>query len=234
MATMFTILLVLHVVIAALALGSGFVALFAPKGRSLHRSAGQVFVTAMLAMTAIAFVLALMHNDRISIVPSLLSFYLVATGFRTVTRLQSTPDAIDFALLVLAFAVAGTGYALGYFASRGPGGLDANGFPPTIYFAFASIALLAGALDLRQRVAAVSHGRHCLARHLWRMGLALLIATTSFFQGQDQVFPKPLQGTLVLELPPIAVIGMLLYWLTRLFLGSLNRPARPVADEPLA
>jgi uncharacterized membrane protein len=216
----FSVLLFLHVSIAAIGLVSGAIALFSPKGDGLHRLAGKTFLVSMLAMTAIAFVIAIGRDDRISIVPSMLTFYLVATGWRTVMRRRAGSAQLDLALLLLALAAGTTGFLLGWAPAHAATGLDDKGFPAAVYFIFGSIALFAASLDVRTLLAAGLRGGHRLARHLWRMCLALLIATTSFFQGQEQVFPERLQGSFLLKIPALAVIAMMLYWLLRLGIGG--------------
>jgi hypothetical protein len=54
-----------------------------------------------------------------------------------------------------------------------------------------------------------------LKRHLWRMCLALWIATSSFFLGQAQVFPKAIRGSGVLTIPVLTVLVVMFYWLWR-------------------
>lgn len=222
----FSVLLFLHVSIAAIGLASGAVALFSPKGDGIHRLAGKVFMVSMLAMTAVAFVIAIGRDDRISIVPAMLTFYLVATGWRTVMRRHAGSGRFDLALLFFAFAIAISGFVLGWGPAHTATGMDDKGFPAAVYFTFGSIALLAACLDIRTLLAAGLRGGHRLARHLWRMCLAMLIATTSFFQGQEQVFPERLQDSFLLKIPAIAVIAMMLYWLLRLGIGGALRSWR--------
>lgn len=224
----FDILLIVHVVVGGLALIGGFLALAAPKGGVLHRKSGTVFLVAMLAMTTIALVLALMHRDLISIVPAMLTFYLVATGWRAV-HVARTDPRIDGGLLALALAASITGYALGHHAAAMPSGSDDKGFPSTIYFVFASVALIASASDLIPLIKGPLRGLRRLARHVWRLSGAMFIATTSLFQGQEQVFPKVLQGSIWLQLPAFAVIGMAFYWLIRLALRKPPRRRVPAA-----
>lgn len=222
----FSILLFLHVSIAAIGLASGAVALFSTKGDPLHRLAGKVFLVSMLVMTAIALIIAIGRNDRISIVPAMLTFYLVATGWRTVTRRRAGSGRLDLALLLFALVTGTTGFLLGWGPAHASTGLDDKGFPAAAYFIFGSIALFAACLDVRTLLAAGLRGGHRLARHLWRMSLAMLIATTSFFQGQAQVFPERLQGSFLLKVPALAVIAMMLYWLLRLAAGGALRSWR--------
>ena len=222
---LFSVLLGLHVTIAALALIAGAVALAASKGGLLHRQAGITFLATMLAMTAIALMLALMHHDLISIVPSMLTFYLVASGWRTVAAGGADASSADHALTLLAMLAAATGYALGFHAANMPSGSDDKGFPSTVYFVFASVALLAAGGDIYLVAAGPARGIRRLVRHVWRMAVAMFIATTSLFQGQEQVFPKSLEGSLWLQLPALWVIAVTLYWLTRL---ALRKPPRPL------
>ena len=59
-------------------------------------------------------------------------------------------------------------------------------------------------------------GARRLARHLWRMGFAMFIATASFFVGQPKVFPEPLRGAFALRaIPVVMFIAVTLYWLVR-------------------
>ncbi|MEO9133111.1 MAG: hypothetical protein ABI240_18135 [Sphingomonas sp.] len=228
----FSLLIFLHVSIAAIGLASGAVALFSQKGDPLHRLAGRVFLVSMLAMTAIAFVIAIGRDDRISIVPAMLTFYLVATGWRTVTRRPAGSGALDLALLVLALATGASAFLLGWGPAHAVTGLDNKGFPAAPYFIFGSIAVFAAGLDVRTLMAGGLRGGHRLARHLWRMCLAMLIATTSFFQGQEQVFPTRLHGSLLLKIPALAVIAMLFYWLLRLGIGGARRSWQARARNP--
>ena len=58
---------------------------------------------------------------------------------------------------------------------------------------FATVALLAGAGDVRMIRSRGLQGAARLARHLWRMSFALFIGAFSFFLGQAKVIPKPVR-----------------------------------------
>lgn len=58
-------------------------------------------------------------------------------------------------------------------------------------------------------------GARRIARHLWRMSLALLIATASLFLGQPQVFPEVLRESVLLSAPVLLIIIMHFFWLIR-------------------
>jgi hypothetical protein len=61
------------------------------------------------------------------------------------------------------------------------------------------------------------HGVHRIARHLWRMTLAMFIATASFFLGQADEFPAALRDFRLLSLPVVLVLLALIYWPLRVF-----------------
>jgi hypothetical protein len=103
--------------------------------------------------------------------------------------------------------------------------------PSVPYFVFGAVAALAAGLDLRMVIRGGVVGAQRIARHLWRMCLALLIAVISFFLGQSQVFPTAIQDSAILYVPEIAVLGLLIFWMFRVQLskryrnGAPNRPA---------
>src|SRR5690606_12340829 len=87
-------------------------------------------------------------------------------------------------------------------------------------FIFASFVALAALLDLRVILVGGLYGAQRIARHVWRMCMALFIAVGSFFLGQMQVFPEEMQRIEIVSLPVIAVVLIMLYWMIRvLFTG---------------
>ncbi len=61
---------------------------------------------------------------------------------------------------------------------------------PFLYFIFGSIALLFAASDVRMVVRGGVSGAQRIARHLWRMSLALLFAMLSFYPSRAHLFPR--------------------------------------------
>ena len=99
------------------------------------------------------------------------------------------------------------------------------GFPPPLFFTFGPIALLAAIGDIRVLRAGAPQGRRRLVRHLWRMCVALFIATASFFLGQAKAIPAPLRTTPLLLILALFPLTVMLYWLVRLHF----RTGRPIA-----
>ena len=117
--------------------------------------------------------------------------------------------------MLAALAVSLTLFTFGLEAFASPSG-KLYGMPPFPFFIFGSIGLLAAGGDLRLIALGGVHilrGTPRLARHLWRMSFALLIAAFSFFLGQVKVIPKPIRIVPLLAVPPLVVLATMLYWL---------------------
>lgn len=216
-------MLLIHIAAGLLALLSGGIALFARKADSWHRRGGLAFAVAMLAMTASGALLAAWKWERISMLAAALTAYLVCTGVLTVRRTVQESRALYTLLMLFGLATALMGYAFGLTVlatARQPGW-------SALFFIFASFALLGAVLDLRLLRSGGITGSARLARHLWRMGLALWLATMSFFLGQARHFPQPLRESGVLALPVLVVAVTVLYWLVRTL--RRRRAAAPAA-----
>jgi hypothetical protein len=197
----------LHVLAGATALAAGATAMIATKGSAQHRKAGSVFAVAMLVMSSTGAVMAAGIGERGSIIAGLLTFYMVASGWLTVRRTVVEARTWLVACATLALGLAATA---GFWAmTLLPGG------SASIYYVFGAIALLAGSLDVRLLRTGAIAGANRLARHLWRMGFAMFVATGSFFLGQADEIPEPLRIYPLLALPVIAVVLFTPYWLVR-------------------
>lgn len=216
---MTTPLLVFHVLAGSLALLGGATALIAGKGGSLHRRAGQVFVITMLAMSASGALLAAWNPpNRISVIAGVLSFYLVASGWQTVHARLASSRTITATLSLAAALVGSWGVSIALTQTSGAGRV--------LFGAFAGLALLGAMLDLHVLRHGPRKGRHRLLRHLWRMTLAMLLATASLFLGQADELPAPWRIWPLLALPPLAVLAALCRWLWRIGRGPRRLAAR--------
>src|ERR1044071_7062559 len=97
-------ILAFHIAGGLLAVVAGYAALFAPKGKWLHRRAGLLFVWAMLAMGAGAAIVGL-ARDKPTWTGGFVVAYYVLTALRTVLR-QGPPTRADLALTGLGIAAA--------------------------------------------------------------------------------------------------------------------------------
>jgi uncharacterized membrane protein len=205
-------LLTIHIIAGSVGILTGFVALFAVKGATLHRKIGIVFVVAMLTMSILGATIAAVWNvgPEVNIPVGLLTAYLVMTSLSTVRPPASASRWLNPALMVLTLVLGLTLTAEGFRILAGPNAKFAG-----MFFIFGAVALLATAGDIRMIRSGPLQGAFRLARHLWRMSFALLIAAFSFFIGQAKVIPKPIRIIPLLLIPPLVVLATLLYWLWR-------------------
>jgi uncharacterized membrane protein len=220
--------LVLHIGGASVGLASGAVAMVARKGERLHRAAGNVFFVSMLTMSGVAAIVSPMLPDRISAVAGLFTFYLTATAWATVRRRPGEAGFFEVGAMFGGLGVAALFLSLARIAAMRPGGV-LEGQSYEIGVAFGLIALLAAALDLRTVQRGGLSGTPRVARHLWRMCLALFMASGSFFLGQQQVLPEALRGSPILFVPALAPLAAMVFWLVRVRFARAFRPVAAAA-----
>lgn len=216
--------LVLHIAGGTLGIASGSVALAARKGGTAHRIAGDIFVVSMMVMAAIGAAVSPLLPQRANVVPGMLTFYLVGSSWLTMRSRGRLTRAGEVLGLLFAVATAGLGIYFGNVAAAAPSGqLDHSA--PSDYYLFAGLTAFAAALDVRALlVVGGLVGAARLARHLWRMLVALLIGCVSLFLGQAKVFPAALRGSPLMFLPELLVAGALIFWLARVWIMGRGRP----------
>ncbi|MBU1188155.1 MAG: hypothetical protein KKC01_03910 [Gammaproteobacteria bacterium] len=204
----------IHIAAGSIGLIAGTVALFARKGRTVHRQGGMVFVIAMLAMSASAIPLAVWAQKTTSVMGGCLTFYLVLTSFLTIRRPHERFDWVVIGAALAGISLAVVFYSLGMEGLRSSTG-TINGLMPEAMFVFGSVALIAALGDVRVTLVRAVSRPYRIARHLWRMCFALLMAAVSFFLGQAQVLPELLRNSPVPALIPVVVVILMFYWILR-------------------
>jgi uncharacterized membrane protein len=207
-------LLPIHIIAGLTALASGAVALGALKGGKLHRKSGLIFVYAMVTLSGSGAAIAALKAQRINVIAGVLTFYLVTTALLTVRHRVRGFDWMDAGVMLVGLTVGIVSVSFGVEALNSATG-KIDEYPPAIGFIFGGVALLAALGDARMLLARGIQGAHRLARHLWRMCLAMFIATASFFLGQAQVFPEALRNSGLLSIPVLLVLLLMVYWLAR-------------------
>lgn len=215
-----------HIGMGTIGLMSGAVAMLFRKGSRGHRQAGNVFFVSMLLMAATGAWLAYLEPDLLSVVAGSLTFYLVATAWAVVMRKPATCGRFEWIAMLAASGIAVAAFGGGIEAvSSIEGRKDGSSAPP--YFIFGTVALIAALLDANMIRRGGVSGAARLARHLWRMLFALLLATAALFLGQPQVFPEAMRSIGILVLPVFTVMAAMIFWLVSVHV-SPRRP-RPVA-----
>ncbi len=208
-------LLFLHITGGSLAIVSGIVASFAPKGAVVHRVAGTVFFISMLVATGIGAAVApfLTDGQRVNTVAGTLGFYLVLTAWLAAKR-EVRNGLLEKIGLVIALATVSAGVLFAIEASRSPTG-TIDDSPPQAFYLFMIIGGFAAFGDLN----AILRGRLSeaarIARHLWRMCAAFIMAAGSFFLGQQKFLPEFVHGSPWLFASVLLPLALMLFWLVR-------------------
>ena len=204
-------MLIFHIIAGSLVLLFGSIALFAPKGLRLHKLAGNIFFTAMIILSLTVVYLEL-QLDEFPIM-GIFSLYFASTSWVTVKRQAGKIGRFEFCAFLCITMVAITFYKWGWDIIYNEKALEGT-LPIEMYFVLGSVATFAAILDLNMILRGGLVGSHRIARHLWRMCIALLLATMSFL-AQD-IFPEFIQNTGLPWSPVILLILMMIYWLCRL------------------
>ena len=197
-----------HVLAGAIAILTGYVALFAMKGARVHRRAGVIFAGSMMVMSLSGAVMAVGHpGAAVNIPAGLVTAYLVATAFATVQPPSARLRAFERGAMVAAFGFGAVSVAIAMSGTQGV-------FTAPLAM-FGLVALLGAAGDRRMLRAGGLQGAPRLKRHLWRMCTGLFVAAASFFLGPPSRVPEPLRLPPFRILPFIA-IAALAFWMWRL------------------
>ena len=221
------LLLLGHITGGSVAIVSGAVALLARKGEPLHRAAGTVFFLAMLLAAGIGAVVSpfLTDGQRANTLAGTLTFYLVLTAWAAVQRADGGGRS---ALVIGGFLVALVGALVAtlfmFQAQASPTG-TLDDAPPQAFYVFMLIGWISAATDLKVIMVGGITGAPRIARHLWRMCVALLVASGSFFLGQQQVMPVFMRGSPWLFVPTFAPLAFLIFWMIRVRLTNWYRNA---------
>jgi len=207
-------LLIVHASGATIGLLSGYLAMMLRKGSGMHRVAGTIFFVAMLIMASCAAYVAFGRLHMLNALNSVQTFYLVLTGWLAAKRHEGKTTPLDLPALFVELAIGLSMLFYGMQAVNSPAG-RLDGYRPALYFVFGIIALLHAASDIRMLASGGVSGSSRIARHLWRMSLALLFATLSLYPGQPRFFPASWRATNLLYVPHILLFGSMMLALVR-------------------
>jgi tetratricopeptide (TPR) repeat protein/uncharacterized membrane protein len=225
-------MVLIHVCAATVGLIAGSLSMIFRKGSDLHRLAGNAFFISMLVMASSASYMAtFLRPNAGNALGGLLMIYLVTTAWVAAKRKEVRVGRFDYAALLTAMVVVGCYATFGLQAANSRTGLK-DGYPAALYFVFGTITLLFAASDVRMIAQGGVAGTKRIARHLWRMCLAFIMAAASFYPGQARLFPREIRRTNLLYEPLVLLIGATIFWMVRVSLSkprrSLHRAVAPV------
>jgi uncharacterized membrane protein len=218
-------LLIFHIATASIALLGGAAAMSLRKGSKGHRTGGSVFTIGMICMTASAISLGLLKAQTLNALVGALTCYLVASGWVAGRRDRfQNVRIVNAALGVIALGVGAHLVKFGIEALNSPShlkdGEDASG-----YLFFGAIAVLSAALDLRLVIGGIGN-KHRIARHLWRMNLAMAIGIISVTPRLNRLAGHPIQSDALLVAPTLLALLFMVFWLWRVL--ATNRVKGPL------
>lgn len=221
-----------HIIAGLAAIVAGTVALSAAKGGSLHRKAGLVFVATMAVMASLGAAIAAtklhISFQKFNVMAGIFTLYLVATALLAV-RAHPGRRWMDVAALLVTAGIAAFSLGLATLGFTAP---KFSWFPTIPASVFGTVALLAAIGDVRMLKAGGLQGRSRIIRHLWRMCVAMFIATGSFFAGQAKVFPVEYRSYVLMFGPMLLVLGTMVFWWVRVLRGRAVRIQPAAAPHP--
>lgn len=222
-------LIALHILGGGIGIISGFTALFAGKGSTLHRRAGMVFVVAMVTMATTGAGIGIVKEQLGNVVGGGMALYFVITALTTV---RPAPRWVDVAAMILAVAV-GLLSLSSAFDTLAQGKSSKDGVPVVMSIIMGIIPLLGAFGDFRVIRNGRIQGSKRMVRHLWRMLLSLWIAAGSFFTIRKRVamvlpdsFPDILLSFPVRLVPVLVPLLAILYWVWRIKFRKKFKPVR--------
>ncbi|MGH6888861.1 MAG: hypothetical protein ACREHF_06660 [Rhizomicrobium sp.] len=206
---------VLHIGGGTLGLVSGTFAVVARKGGSLHRGAGTVFFVSMLVMATLAISLAVaIPGATVNLFIGTLVFYLVATALITVRRKPGIVGISEKVALSVILCLCAPFIVLSFQPATGSTPFFRSALPlkgPVLVaiYSFTFVVRIAAITDAKMVLAGGSSGAPGTARHLWRMCLALTLATGSAFtNGLPRLLPRSMRDSNLVLLPQLLPLAL--------------------------
>ena len=233
-----------HIILGTVSLIAAAVALLTAKGARLHRTAGNIFFVSMLIVSAIGSYIAYIKSDipfstaLFTCLLGVFTFYLVATSWITVKRKAGECGFTEISALLFIIATAIFSLTLGINAAISDSIIEAEipSMPVEVFYFFAGLAVFLGIGDVWLIVRGGISRVPRIARHLWRMCMALVIAVGILFMGNPQVFSIKTQKTTlfsvpILSMPVLIILILMLYWLIKLLFAKRQKQSNKVSHK---
>ena len=246
---MYSPLLIVHILGGIAALVSGYFALFAEKGSRLHIRSGDAFVISMAFMGGFGAYVSLTIHQPTNMAAGLASAYLAISGWLTLKRRGASVRKAEIGAFIFTLAAAVSFFALGWSRLQ-PGFVPRPMETAGGSFFFATIFSLFAVSDFRMLLRGGYSGVQRLVRHIWRMSVALFVASGSFFLGRSsteplrstglraRLFTNAIQATHVTAIPVLIILVLMVYWIVRVKrnktykrIPSKEQPTRPFTSE---
>ncbi|WP_300527622.1 hypothetical protein [Maricaulis sp.] len=207
----------IHFGLGGLCLLAGVAAFVLRKGARGHIFAGRAFAVSMLLLCASGLYMSFARSIVFTTFLSLFAAHAAATGWlaaRESSGLMQRSERLLAGLIALV-GIASLATGLGLSVSD----LDQlDGLPPEAFYGLGGVALFIAALDALAIIRSPLSRTRRIARHLWRMGFSMFIATFIIFFGNNHVLPEALRTEAILVMPVVLVTLLTVFWLLRVSL----------------
>ena len=221
MESIFTPLLILHIIAGATGLISGTINLIRRKGDKLHRLVGKIFVNTMLLAGFSAIALSILHPNYFLTIVGVFTIYMVSTGYRYIrlrlNEVDNDPKALDW-LLTFGMGLAGV-----LFLVYGGKALIDGIFFGSVYIVFGFFGLLFVRADLINYRGKSKDRNYWLMAHLQRMTGGYIAALTAFLVVNSNSLPFPIPGVVYWLMPTAVLTPMIVQWSRRYRLQARER-----------
>lgn len=204
------ILIIIHASLGGFGLTSGAISMASKKGRKLHKTAGKIFVIAMLISAIISIPVCFMpgHENMFLFAIAVFTIYLVLSGQRALLyKLNNLKKIKMWKDWLISGVMSLFGLALiveGAFKFLYPKG------PTVLFFFFGLLSLYLSVQDFRFLAKKKKSATEYIARHIGQMSGAFIASFTAFLTAG-----LGLKHWLVWVLPTVFIIFWIVYWIRR-------------------
>lgn len=206
METIFTILLIIHIIAGSIGLLTGTINIIKKKGDKAHKSVGKFFFYSMLINGFAGFIMSLIHRNDFLLIVAVFSIYMVATGQRFLSLKQlhkeQKPKTIDWILTytMLVFAFLFITYGSYLLINKVNFGI--------VLLVFGVVSCLMAIKDIKVYKGNIKEKNYWLLLHIQRMVGSYIAALTAFIVVNNHFLP----GIVGWLLPTVIFTPLIVKW----------------------
>ena len=206
METIFTILLIIHIIAGSIGLLTGTINIIKKKGDKAHKNAGKFFFYSMLINGFAGLIMSLIHRNDFLLIVAVFSIYMVATGQRFLSLKQlhkeQKPKAIDWILTytMLVFAFLFITYGSYLLINKVNFGI--------VLLVFGVVSCLMAIKDIKVYKGNIKEKNYWLLLHIQRMVGSYIAALTAFIVVNNHFLP----GIVGWLLPTVIFTPLIVKW----------------------
>jgi len=206
METIFTILLIIHIIAGSIGLLTGTINIIKKKGDKAHKNVGKFFFYSMLINGFAGLIMSLIHRNDFLLIVAVFSIYMVATGQRFLSLKQlhkeQKPKAIDWILTytMLVFAFLFITYGSYLLINKVNFGI--------VLLVFGVVSCLMAIKDIKVYKGNIKEKNYWLLLHIQRMVGSYIAALTAFIVVNNHFLP----GIVGWLLPTVIFTPLIVKW----------------------